>query len=359
MANKPNRSHMARACLLLEDGTLQDIEGASPARGFVLSRALCRYQYFRAAPNLNRGQIARAARTFAEANNPFPESSSIVLRAPHGAGVWWWDRAQLAALGLEARDISPESVWRAPAGGWRVLACGEGFEAQYWEEGALIASTWRREPFTREQWRAFVLSVPEFSLDAPDDQPTPEILALADASWRGRQIKAPMSWREVEMGAVTVALCGVALAAFFAGQALRHEAFARDAEKELATVEAQGRADPRIASANERAQVLREFAASTSGADALAIAADIFDTLSRYQITPNAWAVNAGTAELTIDAIPGETPIRDIAAALEASPRLCGVTPELAGRDGGVELRARVVRGGERECEPVLRGRAS
>ena len=343
MATKPNRSHTARPSLLLESGALHEGEAARAtlSRGVVLSRALCRHKPFRAAPGLTRAQVARAARTYAEAHAPFVETGSLVLRTLQGAAIWYWDKAQLATLGAgSAGDkVSPESVWRTGGDGWRILACAEGFEAQYWEDGGLIASSWRREPFTREQWAAFVLGIESFERAPPDDPPAPQRVPMDDASWRRAQIKAPLGWRDLELGALSAGLCAVALAAMFAGQALRHDGGARAAARQADAIAARARQDANIARAHERAILLNEYAGSFADANALAAIGDAFTVLGRFGVQAQSWSADRQRLSLAIASAITETPVREIVAALEETPTLCSVTPELAGAESGFELR--------------------
>lgn len=351
MSSNRNRSPIARPCLLLESGALQEGEAARPTvrSGVVLSRALCRFKQFRAAPGLSRSQAARAARTFAEAHAPYADSGWVALRNPQGAAIWYWDKAQLAALGAgEARSVSPESAWRRRGDGWRILACAEGFEAQYWEGGGLVASTWRREPFTREQWAAFVLGVETFEQAPPEAPPPPQALPMEDASWRAAVIKPPLGWRDAETAAVSVGLCAVALTAMFAAQALRREGGAREALSAASAVETRMRDDPRIARAHERAALLAGYSASFGGAEPLAAVADAFTVLDRFQLQVRSWSADRARFSVTIDAPIAETPVREIVAALEETPTLCGVTPDLA--EAGFQLRAAVVASADAPC---------
>ena len=108
--------------LLLESGTLADdaVSRLVGARDLVLSRALCRFRFYRAPQTLTRSQFAQAARVFAEVHAPFADTGTLILRAAAGAGIWYWDRAKLSSF-EPVGQISPESVWREPGDGWRVV----------------------------------------------------------------------------------------------------------------------------------------------------------------------------------------------------------------------------------------------
>ena len=345
---RSNHSLTTRPLLLLESGDVAEGAALGAASGLVLSRALCRFKAFRAAPGLTRDQLRRSARTFAEANAPFADVGWRALRTNQGAAIWYWDQSRLAELGAAgARLTSPESLWRAPSEGWRMIACAEGFEAQLHEAGGLVASTWRREPFSREQWIAFVLSVEAFDTPAPDEPPAPLSLPLEDRSWLTTDLKAPFGWRDVEIGAVSVALCAGALAAFFAGQALRHEGVARAESRQALAIDTRMREDSAIVRARDRAGLIRDYVAVASGAEALDAVADVFSVLGAFQLAPRSWRADREHVEAVIDAPDGGASVREIMLALEAAPHLCGVTPELASQDG-VEITATIA--GGRDC---------
>lgn len=342
------------ARLLLEGGELALTAAASSARDLLLSRALCRFRAFRAAPGLTGGQLTRAARLYAEANAPFADSGMLLLRAPYGASIWYWDRVKLGNSATLKR-ISPETVWQAPGDGWRIVTCAEGYEAQYWEAGCLLASTWRREPLTPQQWAAFTLSVDAYNTDPPTNPPTPETPALRGVSWRRRVIHPPLGWRDVQNAAVTVTICAAAVAALLSGQALRHAQSARAEQARIEIAEQQLRHDPDLVRARQQITLLQDYARSTPTPVALSAAVETLETLSSFGLQASSWRVEAGAMSAIVDASISEAPVREIVAALEAKPHLCGAAPEIAG-EGRFEVRARVVQDGG-ACDETARRR--
>ena len=177
----PNAYRTARLCLLLESGVVEDMDGAAahlaPGQTLVLSRAWCRFRLYRAPEGLQPSQIARAARLHAEEHAPFEASGTLLMRTPQGAAIWYWDKARVGAVNPRGAApvgaCAPETLYRDVGDGWRILVCVEGLEAQYWEQGGLVASSWRRSAFTREQWAAFVLGVESAGREAPDLPPEP------------------------------------------------------------------------------------------------------------------------------------------------------------------------------------------
>ena len=352
MKKIPKFFQKARLCVLLENGAFVGADGAEavrpPGASLVLSRALCRFKLFRAPEGLSQAQLARAARTFSQAHAPFAETGALLLRSPHGVGIWYWDNARVASGGPLTRVVVPETLLRASGDGWRVIACVEGFEAQYWEAGALLASSWRRTRFSDEQWAAFALGVDKPAIE-PGDAPPAAIEAplQVDAPWRRNQIREPLSWREGENILLTAALCMAALAAFFCGHALRYEGAARADERRAAALEARMQADPALLRVRERTSLLSEFNAVAGGGDVLGAVADAFGVLEQFAQQPESWSVDQSEFRATINISAAEAPLREIVTALENTPSLCAVAPTFL--DGGLELRAALAETG---CPP-------
>ncbi|MEQ1820594.1 MAG: hypothetical protein ABL871_18480 [Terricaulis sp.] len=326
--------------LLLESGALEAdaVSRRVGARDLVLSRALCRFRHYRAPQNLTSSQLAKAARVFAEAHAPFANTGMLILRSLNGAGIWYWDRAKLA-VHEPVGQVSPESVWREAGAGWRVVTCVEGFEAQYWQEQRLLASTWRRQAFTAAQWNAFALSVEGPTEAPPVEPPAPVALALIDGTWRGKIIKEPLGWRDAEKVGVTVAICGAAVAALFAGQALHSDQIANREQARAETIEQTFREDRDIARALEQRRLVNAYAAVTRHPQVLIAATEAHEVLSRFGLRASTWRANEEGLSVIVDASISDAPVRDVVAAIEEAPHLCNAVPEIAGL-GRFEIRA-------------------
>ncbi len=328
--------------LLLESGALADdaVSRLVGARDLVLSRAHCRFRFYRAPQALTGSQFAQAARVFAEAHAPFSASGILILRTAGGAGIWYWDRAKLSSF-EPVGQVSPESVWREVGEGWRVVACVEGYEAQYWENGGLLASSWRRQPFVSAQWAAFTLSVDQAAVAVPEEAPAPIALPLINGSWRGTIVKPPLSWRDAERAGVSVALCGAALAALFIGQALKSEHIARREQARAEVIEHTLREDRDAARAMDQRRLLREYAAATQQPHILLAVTEAQEVLSQFGLRASTWRASEDGLSLIVDASISDAPVRDVVAAIEEAQHLCGALPEIAG-SGRFEIRAEI-----------------
>lgn len=329
-----------RSPLLLENGAREaGADGQRLGKGaLVLSRALCRFRFFSAPSGLRRAQVDKAARLFAEAHSPFKDTGTLILRSKLGAAIWYWDKQKLGGQ----NEVSPESVWRSPGEGWRVVRCVEGFEAEAWAGSVLIASTWRRGPFSAAQWSAFTLSVEGWETPPPSAPPDPVSVAAGNGAWRRARLRAPLTWRHVQDAAATVGLCLVGLAAFFAGQAASHAVAARQEERAGAAFERLLRDDPGIARANEWSAVVAAYARQQSREDPLLSAAQGLEVLRTFGLEVRTWRADRRGFRAMIDAPGRDLAIREVIAALNATPLLCEATPELAG-GGQIELRAGIV----------------
>lgn len=343
--------------LLLESGALADdpVSNLVQARDLVLSRALCRFRFYRAPQALNASQLAKAVRAYGEAHAPFADTGTLILRAANGAGIWYWDRSKLAVHD-PVREASPESVWRKAGEGWRVVACAEGYEAQYWETESLRASTWRRQPFTAAQWSAFSLNVDEAAVAPPAEPPAPLTLLLDDGAWRSKVVRPPLSWRDAERAGGSVAICAAAVAALFAGQAMRSGQIASEEMARAARIEQTLREDRDVARAMDQRRLLRDYAAATSRPQVLTAVAEAHVVLSRFGVRASTWRASDEGLSMIIDASISDAPVREIVAAMEEAPHLCGALPEIAG-SGRFEIRTAIaVPGAEcRASSPVRR----
>lgn len=326
--------------LLLESGAIVNAANAhAGAQAWVLSRALCRFRLYRAPTTIRPSQYSRAARTFAELNAPFEDSGWLILRAPVGAEIWYWDRSKLGSIPKDAR-VSPEAVWQAPGDGWRIVSCTEGYDAQYWSGKRLVASSWRRGVMTSAQWAAFVLGVGETESPAPAEPPAPVSLSLVDRDWRRRVIGPAPTWRDAERVGGSMAICGAALAAFFVGQALNSEGVARREQSRLAEVQETLRNDDVFRRAMDQSLLVREYNAAVQQPPVLAAAAEAHSALAALGLRASSWRTSDRGLSVVVDAL-GTTPVQEVVDAIEAAEHLCGAVPEIAGA-GQFEVRASI-----------------
>lgn len=150
---------------------------------WVLSRAL--YRVIR----INLAQVAVADRASALALkvrqiSPFAETGFTA--AWHGGNVVvaMWDRAAVAAaqqgVGVDAPDaVLPETFLRPPASGTRFSQALDGFEAQVWRNGALVASHYFPAAPDASAWQLFLREHGEPLSGLPQDVKVP----LAADAW--------------------------------------------------------------------------------------------------------------------------------------------------------------------------------
>ena len=337
----------ARHCLLLESGALVNAAGEpetrSPNGRVLISRALCQYRLFQPPAHLKPAHAAVAARAWAKAHSPFADPEILLLRTPSaGIGVWFWDRARTE--GRASERCAPESLYRADGEGWRIVTCAEGFEAQRWGGGVLLASTWRRTPFTREQWLAFVLGTEAAEGEAPELPPTPESLPLlADTHWRRARIGPPLSWRDAEKIGGSVAVVGLCLSAFFVAQALKATNDAATDTRATASITARIAQDHDAQRTREFESLIGDYNGITQQSDVLAAVADAFQVYTHFGLQVTSWRASHAEIHASIAGSLPQIPLRDVVRELEAKPTLCGVTPIFPRGREGIEISARVV----------------
>ena len=326
-----NRFPRAASFLLRENGERDALNGAG---GVVLSRALCRFTPFRAPPGLAAGERVRAARLHAEAHAPFTTTDTLLLREGESIAIWQWDREQVQSLLADAPyhadSIVPETALQAPHSGWRQAATSDGYEAQYWRDGALISAQWRREPFTEPAWAAFALAAD--GPDAPATPPKPEPVPLTALGWRQRRIGAQLGWPDVERAGATLVLCAAAVGVFFAAQAIRYDGIA-------ARERAQIRAMDQVPGAAAELGAIRAYAAHIPARDPLRVAVETLSIIDQFGAEPVALRVDDEQLFVELRTDGARIAAEDLAYALESDRMIANVRPETSGR-GRIALTA-------------------
>lgn len=235
------------------DGRLEPLESLGGAAWrkpiIVLARELCLFSLFD--PRAASGAAAMAAaRLHAAAAAPFENAGWLVRRSGRQIVIWWWDQTRVAALlgpafAGASPILAPESLAQAAGGDWRIVRTATGFEAQLWDAGGLIGSSWQRTAFDAAAWSTFVRVQPPAVRPAPIEPPNPvspppaRPAGLGSAGWRD----VPASeWARA--GVVGGAVLLVLLAAFWLGQGLR-------LKRQSETLEAQALAERKVAPAQD------------------------------------------------------------------------------------------------------------
>jgi hypothetical protein len=298
----------------------------------MLSRELCRFDFMPAPAGLTVSQADRAASLYAETHAPYAAADYVVVRQVEGYGIWWWDAEQVRAIApqwrYDAQRISPETVLQPPGDGWRQVACLDGFEAQHWLHTALTHSTWRRRPFTRDQWAAFVQSVEGSPHAPPAEPPAAERLELlTDLSWRRRSVRASQAGPRLErLVWAAVAAC-VLIAAGFFGQGIRATADTLTMKARLAELKSKG--DTALLDQVLRADLatLQSLAEIQDQPNPLVVAAELHRVLANLGLQARSWATDQSRLRAEVPLGNG-TPVAEVATALEASPLIEEVVPQ-------------------------------
>jgi hypothetical protein len=214
--------------------------------------------------------------------------------------IWWWDRDLvehwLSERSGEARlRVLPLSHVQPPGDGWRIVGLDRGYEAQFWEKGALVASAWSLDPYDRKTWPAFTRL--QRGAVALQDPPAPVRLPIVGARLRAATMP-DLESRDILRGAVAAGAAGLLLTSVFSlGQGIRLDNETRAlAATSPATVP--GRPVGAIdASGRQRLQAYRTLAQRPEPLPALAVALGVVD---QYGATPTAYAADLERVSVTL-----------------------------------------------------------
>lgn len=320
----------SRLCLLRADGEIVGADGqaADPQGAYllVLARELCRFHLFPSVEGVSRSRTEDAAALYFETHAPYLASDCLKLWTPSGIAIWSWDSIRVAEL-LGGRApyyrarMLPEPLVHPPGTGWCQRADVRGFEAQYWQEGSLVASMWRRRPFDQDQWNEFVSDVRNPAEEPPLTPPEPDYLPLPRSVRKlPARVNQRWGWKQFELAAASVALLAAAYGSYQFGQSMGYE---RLAEADLASLDrVVARAD---ASAERRGALgqlamAREFSRMGSDGTPLTAAAFAFSILGQYGFTILDWRVDDTAFQAEISPAPNLALMRDVASILEEHP---------------------------------------
>lgn len=331
--NKMRTRLQGRFLFLSADNALIDQQGR-PTRSvpddttIVLSRGLCRFEYIARGNATSQRNADAAALIAARTRAPFENSQSLVLKAGTGHVVWWWDAKAVAGAihAVRPRAIVkylPETVLVPPADGWRHLACVDGYEAQYWKGGALVASSWRRRPLDDAQWNAFVAGIRNAYPPASKPQPVTVKLDPARAKRLPRAKEPGEIVREIEKGILAIAGLALIAAGCIYARALRYDLEASSVSREVASLRLQA---PEAVAPAETDAILK-LAEYQTRPPPLVAGAAFLETAFKHSANVESWLIEDQKLRAIITADPN-VPLDTLAADLEASGWFAEVSPD-------------------------------
>jgi hypothetical protein len=215
----------------------------------------------------------------------------------------------------------PETVAHPPAAGWRHARVRDGYEAQAWRDGALVASVWRRTPFDVQAWLAVTLS--EAAEGAPQNPPPIEDVAVrpALAIRAARRSANAGPWKWLETGALMGGLIGLACTGYFASQTLAFRAAENEAKVSLAA-----HADsPEVMRAKRDAALADAFRQHSASANNLTLSASAVAKARASGFTVLGWGFDEKRLHLRLDAESTSEALQTFAVSLEAEPGISRV----------------------------------
>lgn len=301
-------------------------EGAA----LIIPRDLCRFEFYEPPAQLSGSDAVKAARTRLSVAGPFSRSGGLMVRRGKSFGLWWWDQDLVrTAAGSDASAVKvlTEALITEPGDGYRLIrTLGGGAEAQYWREGFLLASAYRPEAWTHQDWELFVRTTPDDSpvWDIPPISRPP--LAWTNGYRRVRVRLEPLSTLLASAAVVIAALC-LAISGFFLGQAAHLNQTAARLEAEISGAP---EATPPQVDIQARAQLaeLARFSTAVGGTDPLGLIAEAASVLDAADAEVRNFSIEQGRLEI------GTSPTtladaESIARSLEMSPSFSNVSARI------------------------------
>lgn len=270
----------------------------------LIAREMTAFSLFEtgALPRSRRGQ---AARLHARTGSPYLESGHNLVWAGPDCGIWWWDAARIGPqvktrFGGARPEIRPESLAQPAGVGWRIVRLAEGYEAQRWRAGRLIASAWRRDRFDAAAWTAFVRSQ-RGGEDAPDSPPPPQALPLAFDAPAFKVSAADLSREQMmRIGAGAFALGSIGLSLFLLGQTQRLASESEALEAEAVEIRAATPRTSSLAGLETNKRKLAAYAEIENRTNPLTATGAAIGIVAFHDLTPTALDAEGETLSLTL-----------------------------------------------------------
>ena len=355
------------------------LDGQTVQSRWIVARSLCMYRSENFA-NIPRNRRDAAVALKIPVWSPFERFGHYCAWSDTTAMVWFWNadavEPDAAALGLRARDpahpeMPPSTVRMLPetvlypkqSDGVHLQPCREGFDLQYWRDGALVDSLWlARRP---DAGRVHAFSAQHVDDAAPADLATdPDAPAPTFAADPWTASFKPRGWLLANERALVVAVL-----AFFAAVAAFHEARYWRYHLGYAADSADLRAiDTRLApvlDARDALGALNGRNAFLAGALNHPSQAELMVTVDRALPSKasqfRSWRYQQGDLTMLLSSTGPQDPVA-IVANLQAVPTFADVRPGRSDQDG-LEVHLRIApeepSAGEREGLAPRRGEPS
>ena len=123
----------------------------------ILSRRLCSFRSKKFDTDQLSTRMLSALVLETQAHSPYLNTGIYITFSNAVANVWTWDSDLIQKISdVPARHAVPETLFHDRTDGFKIRACIEGYEGQFWFDGVLLSSRWWPEVPTEEDWANFV-----------------------------------------------------------------------------------------------------------------------------------------------------------------------------------------------------------
>lgn len=291
------------------DGAIESVHPGGALGRFrrpvlLIARDLCAFSRFETAA-LPKSRRRQAARLHARVASPYVVSGAALVKAGADFGVWWWNLDQLAPQ-VAARyprggaAIRPETLAQPIGEGWRIVRLQNGYEAQFWNNGALIASAWRKQRFDEPAWAAFTRLQRSVD-DAPETPPHAQTLPVAYDSEAFASAWTDITREQaIAMAAGGFAVATSCLAFFFLGQGVQLSQRADKLNLEAAELRASTPRASAVQAVDLDRQRLAAYQEVESRTNPISAAGAVIGVLALQEITPSALDITDEGVRVTL-----------------------------------------------------------
>lgn len=253
----------------------------------------------------------------------------MALHDRRGVAIWWWDADAVSGgsdhAGQQAQDILPEPVCQDLEDGFHHFHLDEGFEARHVHNGMVIGSAWRRTPFDRLTWQAFleahnatpgqIAAGPPIAVDPP--------AATATRPLAGRRLVRVVHPRDQLLAGL---LAGAAVAgAWWHGQAAAFATATQQIEAEASRISTILESyDLMVLARQDLANMAEARATAGHGAAAVRLAR-VLQLAAGRRLPVSEIRIDSQELDLLVEAGDEPARVRALASDIESMPEFTGV----------------------------------
>lgn len=200
--------HVNNIPVIQRSGFISKLVGGSE---LILSRRMCSFRSKVIEEGALTTKMMSALVLETLAHSSYKKTGIYITFIRGVVNIWTWDVLDVEDLSdVPARHAVPETLFHTPEDGFRLRACLEGYEGQFWQNKALVSSRWWPDIPKEQDWENFVRAGGSHQLSGYATQPETIEQGIA-LKTREHANRVPLSYQAKQLSPSVFLLVGLAI----------------------------------------------------------------------------------------------------------------------------------------------------